>query len=141
MYISTKTGYALRALAELVNSGLQKPLSIGEIAARQHLPLKYLEHLFSKLKKAHIVKSRKGAHGGYFLAQKADKISLHDIMKAVEESQNSSYCRDKKIDAEYCQGKDCTFRFLWHRIGVDLDSYFSAISLRQIVNDYTQRNI
>ncbi|MCF7919916.1 MAG: Rrf2 family transcriptional regulator [Candidatus Cloacimonetes bacterium] len=136
MYISTKTGYALRALVELALAGENEPLSLTELAQRQQLPFKYLEQLFRKLKKAELVLSRKGSRGGYLLARKKAEISMQDIMNAVEDSQQYSYCSIDKFDDDYCQGSGCGFRSLWDRIGTDLEHYFSGISLSEIVNKY-----
>lgn len=136
MYISTKTGYALRAMVQLATDASKSPLSLSDLVKEQHLPLKYLEQLFRNLKKSNLVRSRKGSKGGYYLAREPEDISLQDIMKAVEETQNYFYCRNNKIDAEYCQGADCGFRKLWHRIGNDLENYFSEISLAEIIKNY-----
>ncbi len=136
MYISTKTGYALRALIELALTRDEEPLSITELAVRQQLPSKYLERLFSLLKKTRLVKSRKGTHGGYLLARPAELITLQDVMTAVEESQNYSYCRHDKIDKDYCQGTNCHLRSFWDAIGNDLETYFSGISLQDIIKKH-----
>lgn len=139
MYISTKTGYALRALIELAVTEKGKPLSIKEMAERQQLPLKYLERLFGLLKKAELVKSRKGTHGGYLLSKPAEEITLKDVMHAVEESHYYSYCRHEKIDQEYCQGISCQLRSFWSAIGTDLENYFSEIRIIDIINQYIKR--
>lgn len=136
MYISTKTGYALRALAQLAANDEKAPLSLAELVKDQPLPIKYLEHLFRNLKKAELVLSKKGSRGGYYLAKSPEEISLQDIMTAVEESQHSFYCRDNKIDADYCQGANCGFRKLWHRIGDDMEKYFSNITLAEVIKNY-----
>ena len=141
MYISTKTGYALRALLELSLSGENEPLSINEVARRQQLPPKYLERLFSLLKKAELITSRKGTKGGYLLKRPTNEISLHDVMQAVDEAHYYSYCRHEKIDAEYCQGITCHLRSFWDDLGRDLEKYFSAIMLNEILNNYIKRKI
>lgn len=138
MFISTKTGYALRALAELAANGENQPLSLSDLAQKQRLPLKYLEQLFSKLKKAELIYSKMGSRGGYLLAKQPLEITLQDIMLAVEESQHYIYCRDTRIDDEYCQGADCGFRSLWHRIGKDMNEYFSNISLDEVIKNYIE---
>ncbi len=136
MYISTKTGYALRAMIELALTGDEEPLSIAELAVRQQLPSKYLEHLFSLLKKTQLVKSRKGTHGGYLLARPAKLITLQDVMSAVEESRDYSYCRHDHIGKDYCQGTNCHLRSFWDAIGHDLETYFSGISIEEIIEKH-----
>jgi len=136
MYISTKTGYALRAMIELALTEDEQPLSITELANRQQLPSKYLERLFALLRKSELVISRKGTKGGYLLARKPETITLQDVMHAVEESHYYTYCRHLKIDADYCQGVSCQLRSFWDRIGTDLEAYFSSINLQKIINNY-----
>ena len=136
MYISTKTGYAIRALVELAMTGENEPLSLAELAHRQQLPLKYLEHLFSKMKKAELVISKIGSRGGYLLAKDRSNISMQDIMIAVEESQQFTSCSNDKFEEVYCKGSECSFRSLWDRIGNDLETYFSGITLNEIIKKY-----
>ena len=84
MKLSTKGRYGLRALLELVihaGNGLQ-PINV--IAQRQNMSVSYLEHLFSLLKKAGLVRSVKGAQGGYLLARPADRMRVGDVLRALE---------------------------------------------------------
>ena len=84
MKLSTKGRYGLRALLELVihaGNGLQ-PIHV--IAQRQNMSVSYLEHLFSLLKKAGLVRSVKGAQGGYLLARPADRMRVGDVLRALE---------------------------------------------------------
>jgi Rrf2 family protein len=136
MYISTKTGYALRALIELALSDNGQPLSIAELSNRQQLPPKYLERLFSLLKRAGLVKSRQGSHGGYLLSRSASEITFQEVMLAVEESHFHSYCNHQKIDTNYCQGISCELRNFWDKISIDLESYFSGIYVEDIIKNY-----
>jgi Rrf2 family protein len=131
MHISTKTGYALRALSELAANDSSQPVSIKTICQKHNLPLKYTEQLFSKLKKHAIIASTHGAKGGYLLAKPAESISLRDIMYAVDEDFLSTYCKEEK--KEYCEGLPCGFRTLWDEIKGDLDSYFDSLKLDAII--------
>lgn len=133
MHISTKTEYAVRALAELAISSTDKPVSITEICKNQSLPHKYVEQLFSKLKQNNLVVSTHGALGGYSLAECVDSISLRDIMEAVDESYVKTFCNDEDRKVHHCKGLPCGFHDLWDEIKNHLDSYFDSIKLDQII--------
>ncbi len=84
MRISARADYALRAAAELAAAEGQGPLKGERIAQSQEIPLKFLENILGDLRHARLVRSQRGAEGGYWLAQPAEDISLADIIRAVE---------------------------------------------------------
>ncbi|OPX30014.1 MAG: hypothetical protein B1H06_00565 [Candidatus Cloacimonas sp. 4484_143] len=133
MYISTKTEYAVRALAELALSSNNKPVSITEICEKQSLPRKYVEQLFRKLKQNGLVVSTHGALGGYSLAESVDSISLRNIMDAVDESYVKSFCNREYRTLHHCKGLPCGFHELWDEIKEHLNDYFESIKLDQII--------
>ena len=73
------------ALIDLALEAKEHPISLSEISERQGISLPYLEQLFLKLKRAHLVKAQRGAAGGYSLAQSPDAIRASDILEAVDE--------------------------------------------------------
>ena len=86
MKLSTKGRYGLRALIDLAQYSKDAPVSIMSISSRQELSERYLEQLMSMLKKAGLMKSIRGAAGGYILAKPADEISVGDVLRALEGS-------------------------------------------------------
>ena len=74
MRVSSKAHYGLRMMTEFAKAYGTGPLSIAEVARVEHLPLAYLEHLVARLRRAELIESRRGAHGGYLLARGADQI-------------------------------------------------------------------
>jgi Rrf2 family protein len=82
--ISSKADYAVRATAELAASGGEGPVTAERVARAQDIPLGFLLKILSELRHARIVRSRRGAEGGYELARPADQISLADVIRAVE---------------------------------------------------------
>ena len=82
--LSTKGRYGLRAIVDLAKYSENEPVSIGSIAERQDISERYLEQLMAKLKKADLVKSIRGAGGGYVLAKAAEDISAGDVLRALE---------------------------------------------------------
>ncbi len=83
MRVSAKVDYAVRAGAELAAAG-EGPVKGERIAQAQEIPLKFLENILLDLKHAGLVQSQRGVEGGYWLARPAAKISLADIIRAVE---------------------------------------------------------
>ena len=83
MRISAKVDYAVRAAVELAAAG-GDPIKGEQIAEAQDIPLKFLENILGELKHTGIVASRRGAQGGYWLAKPAAKVSIADVVRAVE---------------------------------------------------------
>jgi Rrf2 family protein len=81
--LTAKVDYALRAAAELAAAG-PGPLKSDRLAAAQGIPVRFLESILLQLRNAGIVKSQRGAEGGYWLARPADEISLADVIRALE---------------------------------------------------------
>ena len=132
MHISTKTGYALRAITEMAKSHSKKPLSIKSICEKQQLPIKYIEQIFRKLKHDGLIDSIHGAKGGYIISKEPDQISLLDIMQAVDEQYSTTYC--DHLANEYCIGSPCGFSKLWDEINTHLKDYFRSITLQSIID-------
>ena len=83
--ISTKGVYGLTAMYELSKHQEDTPMQIKEISANANIPQNYLEQLLSKLRRAELVKSIRGARGGYILAKSAKEIKIVDILIALED--------------------------------------------------------
>ncbi len=84
MRISSKADYAVRATAELASAAGQGPITAERIAKAQDIPLGFLLKILSELRHARIVRSRRGAEGGYELGRPANAITLADVIRAVE---------------------------------------------------------
>jgi Rrf2 family protein len=83
MRVSAKVDYAVRAAAELAASG-EGPIKGETLAQSQGIPLKFLENILGELKHAGLVRSQRGAEGGYWLARPAAEITIADVIRAVE---------------------------------------------------------
>jgi Rrf2 family protein len=84
MRISAKADYAVRAAVELASATGDKPVKAERIATAQDIPLNFLENILGELRHAGIVRSHRGADGGFRLAKPADQVSIADIIRAVE---------------------------------------------------------
>lgn len=84
--ISTKGLYGLAAMYELAHASTQNPMQIKEIASNGDIPHNYLEQLLSSLRKAGLVKSVRGAYGGYFLGKSPEEITVLEVLEVLEGS-------------------------------------------------------
>jgi Rrf2 family protein len=82
--ITSKSPYAVRALAELARSGSSGPVPIGEIARRREIPVQFLEGLFATLRRAGILQSQRGVKGGYSFARQPEEVTVLDVVEALE---------------------------------------------------------
>ncbi len=83
MRVSAKADYAVRAAAELAAAD-EGPVKGEKLADAQDIPLQFLEHILLELKHHGIIRARRGAKGGYWLARPADEVTIADIVRAVE---------------------------------------------------------
>ncbi len=81
--ITTKSPYALRALAELGRSG-EGPVPIGDLARRRDIPVQFLEQLFAVLRRAGVLRSQRGVKGGYSFARPPSEITVLDIVELLD---------------------------------------------------------
>ena len=84
--ITSKSPYAVRALAELARSGGAGPVPIGEIAKRRDIPVQFLEGLFATLRRAGILTSQRGVKGGYSFARPPEELTVLEVTEALEGS-------------------------------------------------------
>jgi Rrf2 family protein len=84
MRISAKADYAVRAVAELAAADSEKPVKAERVATAQGIPLNFLENILGELRHAGVVRSHRGAEGGFRLAKPAEEITVADIIRAVE---------------------------------------------------------
>jgi Rrf2 family protein len=84
MRISAKADYAVRAVIELAAASGEKPVKAERIATAQAIPLNFLENILGELRHAGIVRSHRGAEGGFRLARPAEELTIADVIRAVE---------------------------------------------------------
>ena len=130
MKISTKGRYGLRIMTDLAVNGKDGCVSLKDIAEREHLSEKYLEQIINQLSKAGLVKSLRGAKGGYHLTREAEKITVEDILKATEGSLAPVACaEDNGRCASY---GDCVTSFIWTEIYKATIGVVSSITLKDL---------
>ncbi len=141
MKLSTKGRYGLRALSELaVHSQGGTPVSIMSISARQDLSERYLEQLMAMLKKAGIVRSIRGAGGGYVLARDAGDISVGDVLRALEGKLDPVDCAGLDPGGECRAADSCVTKYVWKRINESINRTVDEIRLDQLVAESRKKN-
>lgn len=133
MKLSTKGRYGVKAMVDLAIHFGVEPVSIKSISERQNISEYYLEQLFSPLRKANLIKSVRGAQGGYILSNPPDKITVAEIMKVLEGPVEISDCVEEGV----CSNIECcATRLLWVRIKDSIDSVMESTTLQDMVDDY-----
>ncbi len=82
--ITSKSPYALRALAELARAGGDGPVPIGELARRRDIPVQFLEQLFAVLRRGGILRSQRGVKGGYSFAREPSEVTVLEIVEMLD---------------------------------------------------------
>lgn len=132
MKISTKGRYGLRALIDLAINMDSENVSIKAISERQNISERYLEQIFSLLRKAGIIVGRKGAQGGYSLGKKTSELTITELLKVLE---GDSIFIDINDKAEN-ELEDFINKNLWKDINSIIKDYFTSITLEDLVEDY-----
>jgi len=133
MKLSTKGRYGIKAMVDLAIHCGEEPVSIKSIAERQNISEYYLEQLFSPLRKANIIKSIRGAQGGYVLGREPKDITMAEIMEVLEGPVEISDC----LEENTCSNIECcATRGFWARIKESIDSVLESTTLQDLVDDY-----
>lgn len=130
MKISTKGRYGLRIMTDLAVNGNEGCVSLKDIAEREHLSEKYLEQIINQLSKAGLVKSVRGAKGGYRLTKTAEEITVEDILKATEGSLAPVACAED--NGKCVNYGDCVTSFIWTEIYKATIAVVSSITLKNL---------
>ena len=139
MRLTTKGRFAVTAMVDLAMRGGKAPVTLAAISERQKISLSYLEQLFGKLRRNNIVESVRGPGGGYYLARPGSKISIADIVVAVDEPLDATKCGGKGD----CHGEQhpCITHDLWMGLNEKIHSYLEDISLQQLVDSNSNHTL
>ena len=133
MKLTTKGRYAVMAMADLASFKGKGPISLTDISLRQNISLAYLEQIFIKLKQEKLVKSVRGAKGGYVLEASPEEIKISNIISAVDEEIKTLNC--KKESKRGCNNKSskCITHNLWDQLDQHINSFFEKVRLQDLV--------
>lgn len=142
MMFSTKAEYGIRVMAHLAREADRaredaQPISLGSIADAEGLPLAYLEHLVQRLRKAELVESRRGAHGGYTLARPAADITMAEVVAALEGDIAPIECITADADGVLTCAREgaepCPTKLLWTRVQGSIVRTLNEMTLDDLV--------
>ncbi|MDB3949387.1 Rrf2 family transcriptional regulator [Candidatus Pelagibacter sp.] len=138
MKLTSKGRYAVMALADLAKFNSDNPVSLRDISLRQGISLDFLEQIFSKLKKHSIVKSIRGANGGYILSKHPVEIKLANILNAVDEEVKTVQC--KKESKKGCNNKTskCITHNLWDELELHINHFFEQKNLKDLISNSSE---
>ncbi|MBP2638757.1 MAG: hypothetical protein H6Q72_4664 [Firmicutes bacterium] len=135
MKLSTKGRYGVKAALHLALNYNNEHISIKSIAEKINVSEYYLEQLFSQLRRAAIVRSIRGAHGGYTLSRPPNEVTVYDIIEVLEGSIEISDC----IEDTTCNNSDsCATRLLWIRFKESIDGVLKSTTLQDMADDYNK---
>jgi Rrf2 family protein len=137
--VSAKADYAIRAAVELAAAADGAPVKGDRIAQAQEIPSNFLENILADLRNAGIVMSRRGADGGYWLAQPAEEVSLADIIRAVDGPlANVRGVRSEQISY---QGSAEPLRDVWVAVRASLRGVLENVSLADLARGELPENV
>ncbi|WP_165874190.1 RrF2 family transcriptional regulator [Rubrobacter taiwanensis] len=131
MRLTQKSKYAARALVELALSEDDCPLGVSEVARRQHIPERFLEQIFGELRRAGILESRRGAHGGYRFATPTEEITVLDIVELLDGEVRPARCSAGGT----CYIKDaplCATSRVWDEARLAIEGVFGKYTIAQL---------
>ena len=133
MKLTTKGRYAVMAMADLALFKDRGPTSLKDISLRQNISLAYLEQIFIKLKNKNLVKSIRGARGGYVLDISPEEIKISNIISAVDEEVRTLNCN--KDSKKGCNNKNskCITHNLWDQLDQHINNFFEKVKLQDLV--------
>lgn len=132
MRISSKGKNAIRVMLDLATYNHGEPVSVKDIAKRQDISEKYLEQIISMLNKASLVKSVRGAHGGYVLNYPPEKYTVGKILRTVEGDMSPTDCVGE--NGICCENKStCASHRLWEKLDAAVNEVLDGITLADMV--------
>ena len=139
MTFSSKAEYGVRLMVELGRQDGDQPMSLKAIAEAEELPLSYLEHVVASLKRAGLVESSRGAHGGYRLARPAEEIAMDEVVLALEGSVAPMECFTSAppgrvaCSHEGDRAETCSTKLLWMRVQSGIITALQGTTLAELV--------
>jgi Rrf2 family transcriptional regulator, iron-sulfur cluster assembly transcription factor len=129
--LTKKSKYAVRALVELALNEDDSPLGVAEIARSQYIPERFLEQIFGELRRANVLESRRGAHGGYRFAMPTEEITVLDIVEILDGEIRPARCSAGGV-CYLAEAPLCATSKVWDEARLALESVFGRYSIAQL---------
>lgn len=134
MKLSTKGRYGIHAMYDLAQYGSDTPQPIKSIAERQNIPEAYLEQLIGQLRRSGLVKSVRGAQGGYLLSRSPAEITVGEVLRTLE---GELAVVDCLMEEDAChKACSCPTRVVWKKLRDGLNEIVDGITLQDMLDDY-----
>lgn len=135
MRLSTRGHYGLKAMFDLAQNYTTEPIPLKTVAERQNLSEHYLEQLIAMLKKAGLVRSVRGAQGGYILAREPSEITVGDVIRVLEGPIAPVYCVSEEDPGSCDEADYCITRTVWARVRDSIAAVLDSISLADMCRE------
>ncbi len=136
MKMTTKGRYAVTAMLDLAIHYRGEPIVLADISRRQHISLAYLEQLFAKLRRHDLVASTRGPGGGYSLNLPLDRISVGQMLRAVDEPVDTA---DRRSSLDGGNNPHCLTHELWAELTDHINQFLGSITLAKLVERHKGR--
>lgn len=136
MKLSTRGRYGLKAMFDLALFYGDGPISLTNIAERQAISVNYLEQLITPLRKANLVKSVRGAQGGYMLSKEPIEITVGEILTTLEGPLAPTDCVIEEEDGSCDHSSYCVTKVIYEKIYESITKVVNSISLQDMIDDY-----
>ena len=134
MKLSTKGRYGIHAMYDLAQFGSETPQPIKSIAERQNIPEAYLEQLIGQLRRSGLVKSVRGAQGGYLLSRSPAEITVGEVLRTLE---GELAVVDCLMEEDAChKACSCPTRVVWKKLRDGVNEIVDGITLQDMLDDY-----
>jgi Rrf2 family protein len=130
--ISLKVDYAVRAMAELAAADPSEPVKAETISQAQDIPLKFLLGILNELKRAHLLRSQRGADGGYTLSRSPDEISVADVIRAIDGPLANVH--DDSLGTLSYNGPAAGLREVWMAVRASLRQVLEVATIADLAN-------
>ena len=139
MSVSSKCYYAIRAVYALALHGSDAPMRIADVAAKEHIPIRFLEVILNQLKGGGFVQSKRGAEGGYRLARPADSITVGEIMRYVDGPIAPVDCVSQSRPKECEFHGECHFFGFWGRVRQSISNVVDRTTFADLIREDAER--
>ncbi len=135
MKLSTRGRYGLRAMLDIAINQGDGPITLNSISERQGISVGYLEQLMVPLKKEGLIRSVRGAQGGYLLAREPDKITVGDIIRALEGPIAPVACVSEDYPEECDRAEGCVTRLVWAKVRDSIAQVLDSLTLADLMEE------
>ena len=139
MRITTLAEYGVICALHLARRASQEPVTGRDIAARERLPVDYVEQILLRLRRAGLVQSTRGARGGYALARAPEDISVRDVIAASELTTFDLHCVSHPVEEERCSASHaCSIRPVWVLLQQRIDDVLASVRLSDLLHEESE---